>query len=262
MFMHVCICVCGCMYAYGCLRAFFAYAYSTQHIQLHVCPPANVYTVTHRISSTHAHTQTHRHTHIYIHIYIYIYDSMQRYKHAYTYIHKHTHTHTHTHTHIYIYIHTHIYIYIYMHISNVYLYIYIYIYIYIIWRSPTHISMKNIYIYTYIFIYIYANVLVYTPHIPLCTSSSSWRATSMDFPDPFPSFVSIIHRSWQVFHTTSCISTELLLIGSSWSPNPCSSVWRGPLEYNASEFVLTSPAVSCIFCSSNLDVFCEGSRWP
>ena len=42
----------------------------------------------------------------------------------------------------------------------------------------------------------------------------------------------------------SCISTELLLIGSSWSPYPCSSVWRGPPEYITYELALTSPAVS------------------
>ena len=30
---------------------------------------------------------------------------------------------------------------------------------------------------------------------------------------------------------SSCISTEPLLIGSSWSPYPCSFVWRGQQEY-------------------------------
>ena len=37
-------------------------------------------------------------------------------------------------------------------------------------------------------------------------------AASMDFPDPLRPFVSIVHCSWKVFQTTSCISTELLYI--------------------------------------------------
>ena len=40
------------------------------------------------------------------------------------------------------------------------------------------------------------------------------------------------------------VSAQLLYIGSSWSFCLCSSMWRGPLEYIAYEFVLTSPAVS------------------
>ena len=64
--------------------------------------------------------------------------------------------------------------------------------------------------------------------------------------------------SCRSFRDTSCISTELLSIGFGWSPQTCSSVWRCPQEYIAYEFVLTSPAVSCIFWSSYLDVFWYG----
>ena len=35
-----------------------------------------------------------------------------------------------------------------------------------------------------------------------------------------------LHRFRQVFHATSCICSELLLIGSSWSPYSCFFVWR------------------------------------
>ena len=42
-------------------------------------------------------------------------------------------------------------------------------------------------------------------------------------------------------------------------PNPCSSVWRGPHENIAYEFVLTSPAVSCMSYLSNVDGFRH--RW-
>ena len=37
--------------------------------------------------------------------------------------------------------------------------------------------------------------------------------------------------SLPVFQAKSCISTELLLIGSCWSLKTCSCVWRGPQEY-------------------------------
>ena len=38
----------------------------------------------------------------------------------------------------------------------------------------------------------------------------------------------------------------------------CSSMWRGPQKYIAYEFDLTSPAVSCMSGSSNLDSFHDG----
>ena len=47
----------------------------------------------------------------------------------------------------------------------------------------------------------------------------------MDFPDLLPPLVSFVHRSREVFHAKLCISTELLLIGSSWLIYPCLSVW-------------------------------------
>ena len=85
----------------------------------------------------------------------------------------------------------------------------------------------------------------------------SWCTTSIDFPDLSP-FISIIHCSQKVFQATTCISTKLLSVVSSWSPNTCSSMWRSPLEYIAYAFILTSPAVSCMSCSSNLDIFQDG----
>ena len=59
----------------------------------------------------------------------------------------------------------------------------------------------------------------------------------MDLPDLLSPPLSIVHRSREVFQAPSCIRTELLYIGSSWS----SCEW-GPQEYNAYEFLLTSPA--------------------
>ena len=63
-------------------------------------------------------------------------------------------------------------------------------------------------------------------------------------PDPLTPPVSIVHRSREVFQTSSCIGTELLYIGSSLSSKLCLSMWRDPQEYIAYEFVLTSPAGS------------------
>ena len=48
------------------------------------------------------------------------------------------------------------------------------------------------------------------------------------------------------------------LLGSSESSYLYSSMWRGPWEYVAYELVLTSPAVSCMSGSSNLDSFRDG----
>ena len=62
----------------------------------------------------------------------------------------------------------------------------------------------------------------------------------------------------KVFRATSCIATELLCMGFSWSSNICSSMSRGPQEYITYEFVLTSPAVFRVTGSSNLDSFCDG----
>ena len=76
--------------------------------------------------------------------------------------------------------------------------------------------------------------------------------------DPLTPPFSIVHRFRLVFKAISCIDTELLYVGSSWSPRLCSSVWRGPQEYVNYELVSTSPAVSRMSGSSNLDSFGDG----
>ena len=104
---------------------------------------------------------------------------------------------------------------------------------------------------------------LYFLHLTVCKqklylSSSSCHTISTGIPDPLPPPVSIVHRSREVFKATSCIGTELLYIGSRWSSYLCSSMRRGPQEYVAYEFVLTSPAVSCMSGSPNFDSFREG----
>ena len=55
------------------------------------------------------------------------------------------------------------------------------------------------------------------------------------------------------------VSTQgLLYVGSSWLFYLCSSMWRDPQEDIAYEIVLTSPAVSRMSGSSNLESFRDG----
>ena len=89
-----------------------------------------------------------------------------------------------------------------------------------------------------------------------------YHAASTNLPDHLSPPFSIVHRSREVFYATSCFSTELLYIGSSWSYSFYSSMRRSPREYVAYEFVLTSPAKSCMCGSYNFDSFVMGGRWP
>ena len=89
-------------------------------------------------------------------------------------------------------------------------------------------------------------------------SSSSCDAISTVIPNPLSPHLPIIHYFQQVLIATSCIGTDLLFISSSWSSCLCSSIWMGPQEYITFVSVLTSPALSCMSGSSNLDSFCDG----
>ena len=51
---------------------------------------------------------------------------------------------------------------------------------------------------------------------------------------------------------------KLLYVCSSWSFCFCSAICGGPYEYITYELVSASPAVSCMFGSSNLDSFRDG----
>ena len=99
------------------------------------------------------------------------------------------------------------------HYVDIYIYIYIYMkkgkyadYIY------TYINRNRNYIYIYIYIYI----------------SSSYRIISTDIPDPFSRPLPIVHCFRQVLMATPPILTELLYVGSSWSPCFYSAMWKGP----------------------------------
>ena len=90
------------------------------------------------------------------------------------------------------------------------------------------------------------------------SSSSPSRAISMGISDPLSLPLPTVHCFWQVLKATSCIGTELLYVGSSWTSCLCSSMWRGPQEYITKELVPTTPAVSCMSGSSSLDSFHDG----
>ena len=60
------------------------------------------------------------------------------------------------------------------------------------------------------------------------TSSSSCRAISTDILDLLSPLLPIVHCFWQDLRATSRILTELLYVGTSWSPCFCSAMWRCP----------------------------------
>ena len=91
-------------------------------------------------------------------------------------------------------------------------------------------------------------------------SSSSCHVDSTYLPDPLPPPVSIVHHSREVFKATSCIGTELLYIGFSWSSNLCSSIWRGPQEYTAYYFVLLLQQCSACLVHLIWIIFAMGGR--
>ena len=86
-------------------------------------------------------------------------------------------------------------------------------------------------------------------HVTLSTPISLTRSRH--------SFLSFI-ASWLVLRATSRTGTKLLKVGSSWSSCLYTSMWKGPLEYITYELVPTSPTVSCMSDSSNLDSFRDG----
>ena len=90
-------------------------------------------------------------------------------------------------------------------------------------------------------------------------SSLSCRSASTGFPDTLSQPVSIVHRSREVFKATSCIGTEQLYIGSSWSSCLCSSMWRC-MSLMSSSLLLQQ----CPTCLVRLTwiVFVMGGMWP
>ena len=80
-------------------------------------------------------------------------------------------------------------------------------------------------------------------YISSSSSSSSCHAPNADLADPLPPLFSIVYR----FKATSYIDTELLYVGSCWSPCLCSFMWRDPQEYVTYEFVPTSLAVLYVY---------------
>ena len=91
------------------------------------------------------------------------------------------------------------------------------------------------------------------------SSSSSCHTVSTDLPVPFSALVPIVYHSQQVFQVTSCIGTELLSVGSSWSTYLCLSMWRGTSLMSSSFLLQQYPT-----CLVHLIwmIFVMGGRWP
>ena len=131
------------------------------------------------------------------------------------------------------------------------------------------LSDTCIYIYVYIYIVIHRQICFvlselisvarqYLPVAGIETRLTPCYAASTDIPDPLSPLVPIFHRFWQVLRATSRILTELLYVSSSWSLCFCSAMCRGPGENITYEPVVSSPAVSCMTGSYNLDSFPDG----
>ena len=72
------------------------------------------------------------------------------------------------------------------------------------------------------------------------------RADNIYFPDSPSPTVPIIHRSWQVFQTTSSVCTELMKVGSYCSAHIGATMCRGSIKER--RFWVRS-CFSCMSCS-------------
>ena len=89
------------------------------------------------------------------------------------------------------------------------------------------------------------------------SSSSSYRATSTDIPDPLSPLLPVVHHFYQVLSGTSRMLTELLYVGSSWSHSFCEGVHRTSLM---SLSLLLQRCLACLV-RLTLIVFVMGGRW-
>ena len=97
---------------------------------------------------------------------------------------------------------------------------------------------KKKYIYIYIYIYIYHHYHYVVPSARISLTLSRHLSLSLS--------------------ATPHILIEQLYVGLSWLPCFCLAMWRGPHEYITFELIPTSPAVSCMSSSSDLDSFHDG----
>ena len=91
------------------------------------------------------------------------------------------------------------------------------------------------------------------------SSSSSCRAIGTDIPDPFSPPLPIVHRFQKVLRATPHILTELLYVGSSWSPCFHLAMCRGPPLMSSSLLLQQCPACQVYLIWI---VFMMGSWWP
>ena len=99
---------------------------------------------------------------------------------------------------------------------------------------------------THLYLHIYIIMIIIMSH------------NQRESPRPFPAILLYLPLLLVDLQATSCFGTELLYVSSSWSSCLYSSMCMSPQEYVTFEFVPTSPAVSRMFGSSNLDGFRDG----
>ena len=95
------------------------------------------------------------------------------------------------------------------------------------------------------------------------SSSSSSRVAGTDFPDSILPVIPIIHRSRQVFKSTSCVHTEscyrYFLLGRPTLARPCEKVHRRTSLMILSLFLQQSPTYLVRLTWMVLEI---GGRWP
>ena len=81
---------------------------------------------------------------------------------------------------------------------------------------------------------------------------------STNIPDPFSPPLPIVHRFQQVIWAASCISKELLHVGSRWSSYLCSSMWKVCRSTSLmSSFLLLQQCPTYLICLTCI-VFVDG----
>ena len=120
--------------------------------------------------------------------------------------------------------------------------LYIYIYIYI-WTLYVHFPYSRIWLWYSINWNHHHHVV-----LPVRTSLTLSRHSSLSF--------------WKVLRATSCILTELLYVGPSWSSCFCSAIWGSHRRTSVMSLsLLLQPCPACLVRLTWI-VFVMGGRWP
>ena len=110
-----------------------------------------------------------------------------------------------------------------------------------------YIHIYSAYTYTYLCRHAHIYMLVY-----YCT----WLNEAEEF--IVSHIICLYHPSFLADRLDYILCLYRAVVSSCWLAHTCTSEWRGPLENIAYEFILTSPAGSCMSCSSYMDGIRDG----